>query len=161
MKLVIIIILMVLLIVTNAFLIYLLNYNSKFLEAEKGKSEKQTIYYNLTLCWLRKRAQGKRISDYLERNHLQKVAIYGINDVGRCLYEELRKSPVQVMYLIDRNGADIPFEVSVEVHKPEDELNGIDCVIVAALLSYRNIERQLKDRGIGVILPLDEIIYQL
>lgn len=161
MKLAIIVILTAFLIVTNACWFYLLKYNEKFLKAEKGKTEKLTVYYMLALCWLRKRAQGRKISDYLERNHLQKVAIYGINDVGKCLYDELMHSSVQVMYLIDRKGSDIPFEVSVEVYKPEDELEETDCVIVAALLSYRNIERQLKDKGIGIILPLDEIIYQL
>lgn len=155
------IIMFVLLVITNASWIYILKYNRNALKVEEAKAEKLNIYYALASCWLRKRAEGKKISDYLERNHLQKVAIYGINDAGKCLCDELLHSPVQVMYLIDRQGTDIPFEVSVEVRKPEDGLEKVDCVIVTALLAYRKIERQLKDKGIGVILPLDEIIYRL
>jgi len=96
--------------------------------------------------WMYAKEQGCLFSEYLLKNNIQKVAIYGMNYLGNRLYAELRNSGVEVIFGIDRNAviADIP------IYKFEDltalEMDKAELVIVTAVDAFQDIDMQISVR---------------
>ncbi len=57
---------------------------------------------NLLDKWLEKRIAGKWIGDYLKKQKINTVAVYGLGAVAERLLEELDKSGIAVTYIVER-----------------------------------------------------------
>lgn len=158
---VVFLLLVFLLFISNLSWMYIHKYKNKEITLLRETQYRKNIYYMFMVEWLNKKNQGKYVADYLKRNQVKKVAIYGMDYIGKCLYDELMMSDIDVCYVIDQKGKYIEYDIAIPVKKSDENLEKVDAVIVTVLPGYIEIEKKLKSLEIGTILPLDEIINQL
>jgi len=94
-------------------LFLLINYRSKQKkifranELQLNKVQKDSFIFrnrmNLLLQWLEKRNQNQTIGNYLKKNGIQYIGIYGLGTLGERLLEELlMNTGITVSYIVDR-----------------------------------------------------------
>lgn len=113
--------------------------------------------FNMMLQWLDYRQNGRLLAEYLVKNGIQKIAIYGTGGLGEALYKELENSSVQIMYGIDQN-ADATLG-NLSVFMPSSNLERVDAVIVTPFYCYDDIYRSLHSQIPYRILSLEDVVY--
>lgn len=122
-------------------------------------SDKHLALFLMMNQWVKIRQEGKTLSEYFERNHYQKIAIYGMSYAGETLMEELKGSVVCVKYGIDKRAGRIDGEI--ETVTIEDNLQEVDAVVVTAITFYEEIAEKLRERLNCPILSLEDILYEV
>lgn len=117
--------------------------------------EIQESHYVLTM-WVNSHFRNS-IEDYLKRENIKNVAIYGCGFFGKMLYKELRRTEINVEYMIDQK-SDI--DIDIEVIKPQNEWRSVDAIIISPL-KYQNILDTWKERFIYKTLILKNILMEL
>ena len=59
-------------------------------------------YFDLANRWLYLMEANKTLKDFFAYNNYNKIAIYGMGDFGKHLFEELKDTEIQVEYCIDK-----------------------------------------------------------
>ena len=54
----------------------------------KERLAKFEDYFAIVNKWLKNRNQHISVADYFKNNHYEKIAIYGMGEIGKRLYEE-------------------------------------------------------------------------
>lgn len=129
------------------------------LKSARKMSDKHLALYLLMNQWVRQKNHDKSVSNYLLKNGYMNIAIYGFNYIGETLYDELKKSDVNVSYALDKNADHIFAEV--KVYKPEDNVETVDAIIVTAFTAFSSIEAMLNPMFSCPILSLEDILYDL
>lgn len=113
--------------------------------------------------WLENRNQNKTFGDYFRRYGYQTIAIYGVGDLGRLLYEEIRETDIAVKYFVDRNAEGIhevdgiPVITISEISGMED----VDALIITPIGNYDAICRTLARQAPEMrTLSLREAVYE-
>ena len=109
--------------------------------------------------WFATKQEGKSIADYLKKESVKTVAIYGMSFMGQRLYEELKDTDVEVKYGIDKNRDKI--YADIDIITPEDDLEEVDAIIVTAFLYFNEIEDLLMEKTNRQILSIEDLIYML
>ena len=125
----------------------------------KELDRKNNIILSLYNKWMYARNEGKTIADYLKENNYKTVAIYGMHYLGENLLEELIANDIEVLYAIDRNADKISAEVSL--YRPEDELPGVDAIIVTAFYYFDEIQSHLQGHVHCPVLSIEDLIYEM
>lgn len=126
---------------------------------DKMYAEKHLAILQLFNQWMRTKQEGKSIIDYLHKNDIKTVAIYGMSYVGERLYDELKDSDIEIKYAIDKNADGIYAEV--DVLSPEEDLPEVDLIIVTAVYFYNEIEDMLSKVTDCHISSLEDILYEM
>lgn len=129
---------------------------------KKNRARTQELYFakeklNCLERWVRLKDENIKISDYLFRLDIQRVAIYGCGIIGDYVYNEL-KTDIEVRYFIDRNASNIQREIPV--YTLEDLLPEADVVILTLMVGTEEVEKELKKKGFENILVLKEWLYR-
>lgn len=127
----------------------------KFIERN---AERFVGLYNVTLRWIRLQQEGKKLSDYFYRNNYKAVAIYGMNEVGHSLIDELERNGITVKYCIDRNADNI--FARVKMYHPDEKLPDVDAVIVAVVQYYDDVNELLKTKMLCPIISLADVVWE-
>lgn len=123
-------------------------------------AEKYRRYNNLINEWMQKKNRGISLESFFLNLGLNKIAIYGMSDLGCRLYEELEATSIQVLCGIDQNKKNVFSEVPVI--GLEDEIpDGIEAVVVTPYLHFDSIKAALQEKGAKRIFSLEDIIYQV
>ncbi len=69
----------------------------------KERLAKFEDYFAIVNKWLKNRNQHISVADYFKNNHYEKIAIYGMGEIGKRLYEELCAEGIEVTAVFDRN----------------------------------------------------------
>lgn len=120
-----------------------------------GKFE---AYYKILNRWLALKQEGRNLESFFTDRGYQKIAIYGMGDLGNRLYGELEKTSIEIAYAIDKNAANIHYAESDIVH-PDDELEAIDALIVTTVGAFREIEREMSGKVDCPIISLEDVVY--
>lgn len=115
--------------------------------------------YGVLREWLLLNIQGKRVSDFFDRSHYQKIAVYGMAELGQLFVSELRKFGLDVKYGIDCRAGTITAEIPVLTL--EDELPPVDVVIVTAVYYFNQIADSLKDRLECPVISIQDVLYSI
>jgi len=129
-------------------------------KTEGTKEPTQNKFYALFVLmnqWVKLKQAGKNLSRYFEIRNMQKIAVYGLSEVGETLLRELQKSGIEVAYAIDRRAGSI--FTDFKVVSPDDELECVDAVVVTAITYYDEIAKNLKQKMECPIISLEEVIY--
>lgn len=106
--------------------------------------------------WMIIKQKGISIIDYLMDRNINNVAIYGISYLGERILEELKKSDINVCYLIDRKGN---YKCSdLAIYTPDAKLPEVDAIIVSAIIDFNEINTFLVQRNQTRIISLEAII---
>lgn len=122
-------------------------------------SDKHLDLFLLMNQWVKVKQEGKRLSTFFKENGYNKIAIYGMSNVGETLIRELKESDIQILYGIDRN-ADSIFS-DIDVVTPESLKDEVDAVVVTAISFFDEIEEMLSEKVSCPILSLEDILYEV
>lgn len=151
-----VIIILLIIICSNIYYIYVEKRNTTRYKNALRKSEHIVELYNR---WLIKERQGKKISDFLEYYGYVNVAIYGLGHLGKALYYDLRDSKIDVKYGIDKNKK-INVE-NMEVYHSCEAIEKVDAIIITSIFACEEIEREYGDKLPGVVLSIEDIIDEM
>lgn len=111
--------------------------------------------YDTMFKWVRLKVEGQSIGERLRKSGILHIALYGINDFGRLVYEDVKKD-VCVDAFIDRRARETPIVEGVKVLIPEETKSlPLECfVLVTAEFFFNDITETLLQYG----FDLDKII---
>lgn len=113
--------------------------------------------YELTLRWLEIRQRGHRFEEFFAQKCIKSVAIYGMAELGRRLYDEIECSSVEIKYLIDKNPV-APMKQFLDFTSIDEVGNDVDAIIVTAVMTEKQLVDELKNRGYKEVIGLSEIL---
>ncbi|MDE5699938.1 MAG: hypothetical protein K2I96_21460 [Lachnospiraceae bacterium] len=125
----------------------------------QGYADKHLALFFMMNNWVRVKQENKSIVDYLEKEGLRQIAIYGMSHVGDTLLHELQGSNITVKYGIDKNADNIYTDINVLTL--EDDLETVDAVIVTAITFFSEIDERLSKKMRCPILSLEDILNEL
>lgn len=132
----------------------------KVIKGLRTEKDKFWCLFSILEQWVSNQQNKKRISDYLEKKGYQHVAIYGMSVLGNLLYSELKKNnQVAVDYAIDKNAADMFFDV--KVIGPDKEFPETDIIIVTAVIEYEQIQKAIRRKSNADVISLEEVIFNI
>lgn len=109
--------------------------------------------------WMTLRENNKRLEDYLLKNDIENVAIYGYGALGKHLVIELEDSEISIKYIIDR---DVRLNhLKYEIKQPGDRLPEVDAIIVTPVDEFEKIYFELKKYTQNRIVSLLELTSEL
>lgn len=118
--------------------------------------EKQKLFYEVLLKWLKTRRIGESIASYLKKRKYNSVAIYGMKEIGVELLNELEECGVRVEYAIDKNASNI-YE-PIDIYTMEEELPQVDVIIVTAVYYYDGIKKEMAKKVECPVVSILEIL---
>lgn len=131
----------------------------KSLNKNGNKVDKFKSYYYMLNQWFQFKQNGESIEKYFIEKGYSKIAIYGMGEMGKCLYAELKDTDVSIKYAIDKNFAgEIKDLLVLDI---DDELEEVDAVIVTATFAFDTIKEDLAGRINCPIISLEDIIYDI
>ena len=77
--------------------------------------------------------------------------------IGERVYEELKKTDVDVKYFIDKS----VINSRLKVFDINDELPYVDVIIVTPIFAFDDIERELSQKVNYPIVSIEDIIYEI
>lgn len=116
-----------------------------------------TANYNVLKRWFALKQQNKRICTYFEKNGYERIAIYGMSDLGMYLHTELADSSIQTLYAIDRRAEKL--KMGFPILTIEDFLPEVDIIIVTAVYFFKEIDEVLRNKVICPVISLEDVLY--
>lgn len=116
-------------------------------DVAKRLTESQTRNKLMVQCfdrWMDILEHGNSIEEFLIKNNVKTVAIYGMGILGRHLLKELEEGSIKVEYVIDQKKQ--VYHQGHEVKSIDDELPIVDAVIITPLGDFDQIYSALKKK---------------
>ena len=144
----------------NDIFLYDLNNDGQIIDLSVSKvnREKIALYYEILDYWMELEEKGVRLQEYFLKNKWYHIAIYGKGKIGMHLYHRLKNTKVNVEYFIDKKEG--CFEGDIQIISPEELIPPVDVVVVTPVMEYEQISSNLKNRGIGNIISITDILRQ-
>lgn len=133
---------------------------TKYFEPHKlEKGDKFKSYYNMLCMWLDSEENGKPVDLLLNKAGYETIAIYGMGNMGKRLYQKLKDTDVEVLYGIDSY---VSNEVSgLNVLSIEDELPKVDAIVVTIPFAFEDIKNTMGKKVKCPILSLEHILFEV
>lgn len=97
----------------------------------KKISERLGLESEILYKWVLKKNNPFFLQQYFNENKVSSVAIYGYSRLGKLLEEEIKKTTVKLVWIIDKKGSGI--SASVPVVQNVNQATNIDMIIVAPI----------------------------
>lgn len=134
--------------------------NTSYKYYTNNMADKYWVLFSVMKDWCLILQKDRHIADYLIEKKIEKIAIYGLGDIGAALYNELKNTPIKVVCGIDKS--EFYLTEDINVITPGDEIPGsIDAIIVTPIMSYEDICKLLKAKTGAKILSIEDIICTL
>lgn len=121
-------------------------------------AEKNRTQFFVVTQWLKLKQMGGNISNYLTERGYEKVAIYGMSYTGERVLFELKNAGIEVTYGIDKRAGGAASEI--DILSLEDDLPGVDAVIVSEAFLYEEVEPMLRKKLSCPVISLEEVVYE-
>lgn len=132
-------------------------YMSKDLFKHKCLIRKAEICTNVMDRWMHLREKGICITDYLSKNGINRVILYGMGQLANHIVWDCKNSKTSIVGIIDRS-YHYTME-GVDLYKIQDNLPEFDAIIVTAVYHMDSICDEIRNRGIhSPIFSLMELI---
>lgn len=124
--------------------------------------KKLELYFQIANRWLFLKIKGVSVAAFLNKAGYKKAAIYGMAELGNRLYEELKDSEIEVVFIMDINPLSVVIRDEILVLDPYvRDLPDVDVMIVTPLLSFEQIRQLIKERIKSPIISIEDLIYSL
>lgn len=125
---------------------------------ERRTTDKYKGYYAMLIQWLGILQNKSSIDKYFKENKYEKIAIYGIGEVGKRLVCDLNNTEVFVKYAIDSTQQS---SEKLRIYKLSEVSDDVDVVIVTPIFAFDKIKKDLKKIFTCPIVSLEEVIYDI
>lgn len=122
--------------------------------------QKYIQFYRVMLRWLNAMQEGADIEGFLKVRGIKTVAIYGYADIGKLLCNELSKSDIKVVSILDKRDMQSTI-LNLQVQRPSNGDRSVDAVLVTAVYYFDEIRAELKKLGYKNIMSLQKIVESL
>lgn len=122
------------------------------------KANKFNFYFQLLSQWLTLKESGTSIESMLSVLNYKTIGIYGMGNIGRHLYAELKDSNIKVEYAIDKN-TKLNID-DLDIISLEDDFMEVDAVIITVPFEFYSIEEKLSQKVKCPIISIEELIYR-
>ena len=135
------------------------NFMDKLIKKNSEMSEKHLALFLMMNQCVKVKQEGKKLTDFFERNGYKKIAIYGMSYAGETLLDELNTPDIEVAYAIDKNAQSIYLDIDTVTM--EEDLQEVDAIVVTAITFFEEIEKKLKEKLKCPVLSLEDILYEV
>lgn len=126
---------------------------------ENKRAERYILNFGVSCDWIGLFQSGDKIIKYFENNNINEIAIYGMGELGKRLYNELENSGINIKYVIDRDNK--KWSGNTEIYLPQDDLPEVSAIIVTPILDYEDIKVELNRKLKAEVISLKTIIYEM
>lgn len=114
--------------------------------------------------WMYLRLRNQKIAEYLLKQEIKKIAVYGMSYIGNRLYDELKNSGINIVFGIDKDADKILYEIPVL--KPDDTqlrkyIQEVDMIVVTAVAFYQEIKKELERSYQIKIVSMNDILMDM
>lgn len=113
-------------------------------------------YFAVSNKWLKNRNMGIDILDYFRQHNYETIAIYGMGELGKRLYEELKNQGKEVAFVLDRCARGI--DPNMNVCSIDERLPDVDVIVITPTFDYASIEEQLKKVTDTKIVSIKDVV---
>lgn len=131
----------------------------KNFEREK-RIQKYQLFHRTLIQWVQNKQKGVVMSKYLTQKGINKIAIYGFSDLGKLLYDELKKTEIVIEYVMDKRTISDKVD-GVRIFIPQEGNRVIDAIIVSAIYYFDEIKHELNELGYKNIISLQELVEEM
>ncbi|MBR3834100.1 MAG: hypothetical protein IKJ73_07260 [Lachnospiraceae bacterium] len=117
--------------------------------------KKISLYYHTFNLWMDIKQQGVDVAGYMKKQGYERVAIYGMKELGERLYVELTQAEIDVICVIDGNKNVLG---DFKLLSPNDDIPEIDVLIVTAEYYFDEINNKMEKKVNCPILKLSELL---
>lgn len=121
--------------------------------------KKFSLMFKVMYNWMKLKNKGVYINTYLKREGICRIAIYGMGYIGECLYEELLKTDIIVLYGIDQSALD--YEGRFPIYRIDEELECVDGVVITVMDGSRKIKKKVQEKMKCRVYVLDELLFNM
>ncbi len=125
----------------------------------KEKGDKYKSYYNMLTKWLELEEEGNPVDYLLKEPGYEKIAVYGMGNIGKHLCSVLKETDVEVVCGIDSYAENDVKDVTV--FSINDELPEVDAIIVTIPFAFTEIQENLEKKVECPIVSLEHILFEL
>lgn len=131
----------------------------KELKKSRELSSKHLKLYMLMNDWVTIKQNGVDFEKYFIDNGYNRIAIYGMNYVGKALQRELSKTSVEIVVGIDQAGGET--SGSTKIVMPNEFNEVVDAIIVTPITYFDDIAEMMEQKTKASIISMEDIIYDL
>ena len=122
------------------------------------KYKRVEAQYNLLNQWMTLQESGVTLEMLLQARGYQKIAIYGMANIGKHMYYALKNSSIEICYGMDQRQSG-QYE-TIMIKQTDEMAEPVDVMIVTAIMEYESIKEQLGKNLAFPIVSLEEIFYE-
>lgn len=130
---------------------------NKAIYQKNSKIEKFKSYYDMLNQWIIIKQNGKSLEEYFIKNNYKKIAIYGMGEMGKRLYDDLKNTNIEIKYAVDKNATAIYSDLNII--NVEDNFEIVDVIIITAIFDFKQIFNDIKNKCNFDIISLEDVIY--
>ncbi|MFG6392768.1 MAG: hypothetical protein K1W24_01055 [Lachnospiraceae bacterium] len=129
-------------------------------EHAKRREKRFRLYYLLENEWLKLHNNGYKLEEYFIRHQFYKIAVYGMDNIGNRVQEELNQSEkVEIAYMIDEE-AYHKYGTGIIVDF-EDNWEDVDIILVTDEFYYPEIKAKIQEKGGWNVISLKDVILEI
>lgn len=129
---------------------------------KQKKEDKFKQYYNVLNRWMYLKHNHKNLSEYFKRMKYNRIAIYGLGELGNRLIDELKDTETEVVYgvdkKIDNTFVSVPAFVLEEISNTTED---IDVLVVTPIFAYDEVVDELKNKVNCRIISLEDVVFDI
>lgn len=126
--------------------------------AQPVKRDRFEVGFQIFYKWLSLKQKGISLSAYFVDNGISNIAIYGMSSLGICLFHELKETPVQVLYGIDKMAGSKDFNDIIIYDLKVESFPKTDVIVATPAQAYWEISDDLKVITDIPILSLEDVV---
>ena len=147
---------LIILVIFAIFVIKKKNRYERIIEEEENEIRRINNNNVVLKDWLALKQKGIILSEWLARNNISRVVLYGYGMLGKAFYVKIMNSDIELIAIVDKNYEKIYANVPVV---GLDNIPESDAIIVSVINYFDDIERDLLGRCKCPIISLEDIIY--
>lgn len=116
-------------------------------------------FYRIFNQWLLLKQKGNGLDAYFTCRNYERIAVYGMKELGERLIDELKDTSILVVYGIDKNAKNL--KKNFPMYTMQDNLPEVDIIVVTAVHYYAEIKEELNSICSYPVVSLTEVVETL
>lgn len=127
-------------------------------ERKMTSEERFKYFFGILNQWMFLKENEIKLTEYFNKHHLGKIAIYGMGNMAGHLIAELQNSDVDVCYIYDKSEREYAYEIPVA--KSVKKLEGIDAIVVIEKDAAEQIQCEAEEFQMTIkVICLDQVVF--
>lgn len=121
--------------------------------------EKWLLMIDVFDKWLKYKQEGGGYDTYFKRRGYKSIAIYGLAELGKRLYDELENTDIEVKYFMDRNS--VAFYKDLVRREIESGVSDVDVLVITPMHCFDAVREQVDIAEDVKVISLQDVVYDI